>query len=362
MKRFWAHLLFAVSMSTAISAAAFAQSASMRQVYVKLQTGNDDLRSDSRVSLVLGSSGGADRVLTIVEGRRLADGTLTSRVIGVDPPIPVASIVRVGIKFEPGECSLPCQNDQWEMLSVAIHNGGGPTSPRIWPPVGISASAETGRHKFTAGGTKTFEIPVPQSPRPIVAGAGSTVGGFCSDDATCNDGRYCNGTELCRGGGCVAGTPPCGAGISCNEEVDRCERSCPDRDGDGAADAACGGSDCDDRDADRYPGNVERMDPDGHDEDCDPNTQGAPVSSLRGVQVCNERGVALLTPEGGISEARCPSGTTCIPQPNGHGICAVEPPGYSVPPRYTPARVQGLRAPGGVVVPNPDRQQRPVSK
>jgi|GEM_PF-2944915 len=58
-----------------------------------------------------------------------------------------------------------------------------------------------------------------------------------------------------------------------------------DLDGDGHKNVRCvtkagndiGGSDCDDHDNDRYPGNDERCNgakPDSHDEDCDPNTFG----------------------------------------------------------------------------------------
>jgi len=49
----------------------------------------------------------------------------------------------------------------------------------------------------------------------------------------------------------------------------------PDADGDGHASAATGGDDCDDSDANRYPGNTEVGDTRGHDEDCDPTTIAA---------------------------------------------------------------------------------------
>ena len=48
----------------------------------------------------------------------------------------------------------------------------------------------------------------------------------------------------------------------------------PDADGDGVDSIACGGSDCDDNDPNRFPGNVEVADGRGHDEDCDPRTHG----------------------------------------------------------------------------------------
>lgn len=48
----------------------------------------------------------------------------------------------------------------------------------------------------------------------------------------------------------------------------------PDQDGDGFDAIACGGSDCDDSDSNRFPGNVEICDPVGIDEDCDFSTPG----------------------------------------------------------------------------------------
>ena len=52
-----------------------------------------------------------------------------------------------------------------------------------------------------------------------------------------------------------------------------CEMGTPcDQDGDGRRGPQCGGNDCDDRDCGRYPGNNERCDPAGLDEDCAPCT------------------------------------------------------------------------------------------
>ena len=106
----------------------------------------------------------------------------------------------------------------------------------------------------------------------------------CIDDEECDDGEYCNGLELCdpeaAGAddfGCLAGSEPCLEGEVCIEETDSCEEpDClePDVDGDGHDAAVCGGDDCDDADANRYPGNPEVCDADDHDEDCDPITFG----------------------------------------------------------------------------------------
>lgn len=91
--------------------------------------------------------------------------------------------------------------------------------------------------------------------------------------AACDDGLFCNGTEACGAGGCEAGTPPCAAD-RCDETADACAVCDTDDDGDGVRAIACGGSDCDDSDRTRYPGNTEVCDPDDHDEDCDPHTFG----------------------------------------------------------------------------------------
>jgi len=92
---------------------------------------------------------------------------------------------------------------------------------------------------------------------------------LCTTDEDCNDGLFCDGEERCEMGVCMASAPPC-AGV-CNEELNRCA-DCSDADGDGAFDAACGGTDCDDADPERYPGAPEICDDD--DEDCDDSTFG----------------------------------------------------------------------------------------
>ncbi|MEM1417690.1 MAG: putative metal-binding motif-containing protein [Myxococcota bacterium] len=102
----------------------------------------------------------------------------------------------------------------------------------------------------------------------------------CRSDADCDDGLFCTGPERCNPAstsanplGCVAGAPPCS--LACNEAMETClDTGCPDADGDGVTDFRCGGADCDDADASRFPGATEVCDAEGIDEDCDPTTLG----------------------------------------------------------------------------------------
>ena len=116
----------------------------------------------------------------------------------------------------------------------------------------------------------------------------------CRAHDDCDDGIYCNGVETCRVGdrsadprGCLRGEPVrCDDRIACtadrcDEDDQACRHEAPDADSDGHGSAACReasgsplGDDCDDRDPTRHPGAAEVCDPEGHDEDCDPETVG----------------------------------------------------------------------------------------
>lgn len=76
----------------------------------------------------------------------------------------------------------------------------------------------------------------------------------CQDDGDCDDEQACT-TNTCVSGTCTyqPNDSACGA----NQKCIRFNGCCPDADRDGYADAACGGSDCDDGDGDVHPGAVE---------------------------------------------------------------------------------------------------------
>ena len=204
----------------------------------------------------------------------------------------------------------------------------------------------------------------------VSALAGSASAAPCTTDRDCNDGNFCNGREGCAPGyrgadarGCVRlMEPPCEAPDTCDEDQDRCIDGCPDQDHDGHEPFHCGGDDCDDNDANRYPGQAEVCDAAGHDEDCNPLTYGnrdtdkdgeadarccnrdgsdvycgvdcndAAAALNRGAMVCDGEGVYVC----GDGPTPCGAGTKCVPQPNGTGLCMTPPAGYVVPPRFTP--------------------------
>ncbi|MBK7778149.1 MAG: putative metal-binding motif-containing protein [Sandaracinaceae bacterium] len=110
---------------------------------------------------------------------------------------------------------------------------------------------------------------------------GDAGGVACETNSDCDDMLYCSGEERCLPSderadarGCVAGLSPC-EGV-CDEAADSCPLcgAAADLDSDGHASILCGGSDCDDDDPERFPGNPEVCDAGSHDEDCDPTTFG----------------------------------------------------------------------------------------
>ena len=163
-------------------------------------------------------------------------------------------------------------------------------------------------------------------------------------------------------------------------------RDC-DVDGDGHDSPACGGADCDDDNADRFPGNPEICDAAGQDEDCDPATFGwrdedrdgfpdarccntdedgglncgtdchdGNVALAPNSQVCNGSNVAICL-DGGFQRDACLSGTVCIPQPNGTGVCGAAPPGYQAPPPFLEPQRRPLPGLDAITAPPPAVQQ-----
>ena len=155
----------------------------------------------------------------------------------------------------------------------------------------------------------------------------------------------------------------------------RCERNIcisrseiTDTDGDGHNAIRYDGDDCDDRDANTFPGRMEVWDEPDHDEDCDPGSHGLPPAFFPkgltpgngqrleySVQICSENEVIIYAPEGTrdlFTHASCGSGQVCVSQPSGAGVCMAPPPGH-VPARrvIAPRGPQRRIGPGETVTP-----------
>jgi hypothetical protein len=185
----------------------------------------------------------------------------------------------------------------------------------------------------------------------------------CTSNAQCGDRLSCNGVERCSPGapgadyrGCIAGMPvACSAGQSCVEPGSRnspaggCVPACanPDRDGDGFNSISCGGDDCDDNDRRIHPAAAETWQPENVDEDCRPETMGAPGGGA--TQVCDGSEHVILTQRisrsgsrATMERAACPGGTVCLPQPSGEAVCVPRFTGYASPPPFNGSLSQQL--------------------
>ena len=193
----------------------------------------------------------------------------------------------------------------------------------------------------------------------------------CEVDTDCGDLDYCNGDDFCLNGFCATlPAPVCDDGIECTiDECSDARRGCtftpPDADEDGVADAACRGvdglplgSDCDDDDPNRFPGNPEVCDSGNVDEDCDTSSFGAVDADGDGLYdggCCNLEGLDLVCGTDcddsnaaiGYGSQRCSGGpnepgeleicqvdgtwvtsaclttSLCEDQPNGTGVCVL---------------------------------------
>jgi hypothetical protein len=306
-------------------------------INVKIELGSDGARGGNQLLLLVQMKDGSTRKFDLNRSREEWGGNSTRDVtVVVQPPLVYANIERMGLEWHGSRGDMLQEQDDVDLKSIMVQSkaAGSP-----WPLVNGSLVDIVAAQNVRLENDQTYWLGGIR-PRAWYM--------HCASDQECGDGRYCNGVELCSPGdprsdasGCIAGTPPCSAGQTCNETIDRCEMGCTDNDGDGHLAMSCGGDDCDDNDSNRYPGNVEINDAADHDEDCDVNTHGF-YRGANSTQICDGRDqVVLVDARERFTRASCSNGTVCVPQPNGDGVCMVEPSGYQVPGRATaPSRPQ----------------------
>jgi hypothetical protein len=233
-------------------------------IRVELVTGGDDLRGgDENLDVSFLDARRSD-VLRKPNANAAANWAPHSRH-AVEVPVTEEQLLRLAsIELAlGGSPSFPETTDHWNLESLRV----------------VAAVAGQEIVLFEGRGTPLFRFEGTRSRRFDLRRIGQ-----CVSAARCDDGLYCNGVEQClvsvREGlpwrSCAAGRAPvvCGAGMACDERFDRCGVAAVDADGDGAKSLATGGDDCDDGDPNRFPGNAEVCDSDGHDEDCDFQTGG----------------------------------------------------------------------------------------
>ena len=314
---------------------------------VTVRLGPDGARGGNQMLLLFEMKNGSVRKFDLNRTREEWPGNSSRTVeVAVQPPVVYADIARIGVEWHGSRGDLLQEQDDTDLAEMMIDSRA----------IGASAVIMNGR-RVGIGAIQNVRLENDQTlwaggVRPQIHGVG-----VCATDSACNDGSFCNGVEHCAPGdpnanymGCITQPPPCAAGQQCDERYDICTVACEDKDNDGHNALSCGGDDCDDNDSNRYPGNVEILDAADHDEDCDVNTHGfyrGPSSS----QICDGRdAVVLVDAREQFTSARCVTGTVCVQQPNGEGVCMVEPPGYQAPTRAITPRGPQQAPPAGNVL------------
>ena len=356
-KRWWSALsmlLVAATVSAGWVPVSQQQVEETENLHVLVELGGDDIRGGSQLLLLFKLRNGQIRKFDLNRTREAWPGGHRKRIdVTVIPSIRYADVVEWGLEWHGSQGDLIQEQDDTDIGRVVV-NSRATRSPN---------ARYLGAVKVINFGELSSESGVRLENDQIrwMGGINPQVElmEICTNDRDCDDGQYCNGPERCQPGspsadlrGCLGGISPCRHGEFCRELAQRCEMPCEDRDGDGHTAVHCGGDDCDDNDANRFPGNVEIQDAQDHDEDCDVNTHGF-FRGAHSTQICDGRdSVVLVDASERYTRARCASGTVCVQQPNGSGVCMTEPPGYQAPTAANLPRSPQAAPPATLRLPN----------
>jgi hypothetical protein len=258
----------------------------VHRLVVRIATGAQGAPAGSIVELRVREAGRPERRLPLAGGAAWPAGSTRTVAVSLTEPLDPETVARFSIYYR-GPASAPLS--AWEISNAQV-----------------LASSADGR-----------EVPLGAPIQGLVRGEGEISSAeraasslMCVTDADCDDGRLCNGRERCDprahnadARGCVAGVP-----VSCPTNQVCIERQgCRGTDG-GAptkSPAAAG--------ATAWP----PAPPPASEHDATADAKRAPP-----LQTCAGHNVLLTAANGAVRPEQCPTGTACVPQPNGTGICA----------------------------------------
>lgn len=274
----------ALAASLAVAPAALA-AADVTRLEVRIVTGADGAGPGGHAELRVRELGKPERRIPLAPGDGWPAGSTRVVPVQLPEPIDADAVARVGIYYRAANASSP---DSWEIASADVY-------------------ALRGTERVRLAGASIQGVVLREGELASAERAASSL--TCVTDADCSDGRMCNGAETCQPGarnadvrGCVRAAPlSCPVNQACIEGQG-C-RGVGEATG-GAGGVAIGSA----APASSLPAAASNAAP-----NLTPRT--VPVQTCSGNDV-------LLTDAAGTSRlAACPSGTSCVAQPNGTGVC-----------------------------------------
>lgn len=249
--------------------------ADVTKLEVRIVTGDDGASAGGSAELRIREAGRPERRLKLGAGDAWPRGSTRVIPLTLTTPLDPNAVARFGIWFR----GAPGPADAWAIASAEVF-------------------ALRGREKVRLLNATVDGVIIREGELSTAERAASSL--TCVTDVECSDGRTCNGAERCAPGtrgaderGCVRGAPlQCPTNEVCVEG-----QGCRGL-GEGAGAIALGG-----RSGNASPSATARA--------------GAPA-----LQTCSGADVLLTEANGASRLASCPTGTACVAQPNGTGVCA----------------------------------------
>ena len=274
--------------------AAFA-AADVTRLEVRVVTGADGAGAGGYAELRVRELGRPERRIPLAPGDGWPAGSTRVVPVQLAEPLDAEAVSRVGIYYRAANAAAP---DSWEIKSADVY------ALRAGERVRLAGASITG---------------VVLREGELASAERATSSLTCVTDSDCSDGRMCNGAEVCQPGarnadvrGCVRGAPlSCPVNQACIEG-----QGCR---GVGEATGGTGGvaiGSTATGPAASAPTSAPTGAPTGA-------TNAAPNLTPRAVavQTCSGNDVLLTDASGTSRLAACPSGTACVAQPNGTGVC-----------------------------------------